>query len=339
MRYSYAPSNAACPVCGAQQARILYGVTSAQAAQHFILREQDVERHDLLAAHIASLWGQPFAEVVTCAKCEFCFSHPFAAGDARFYELAYPTAGYPGWRWEFTVTLKELRLQGLTNFRLLEVGAGKGSFLRALTPQFTPKENVLATEFSPGGRDAIQAYGVRCLAQDVRTLDVETARGLFDVICLFQVLEHLDRLPELFNSLYRLGTPSSQLILAVPNGKRTEFNELHDALLDMPPNHIGRWNKLAFQSLERYGWKLKKHCVSAESWRENARVFSTYAFLRASQNRHTLPNRIERIRTAPLRRVMQAGGVAWYAFKHLIITGALREHMPGGGQWVSLTKM
>ena len=107
---------------------------------------------------------------------------------------------------------------------------------------------------------------IECVfAADIHELDLNRLGEPFDVICLFQVLEHLDRLPELFGALHRLAAPGALLMVSVPNAARTAFFELNGALLDMPPNHIGRWSKKAFESLE-FGWELVDLQVSTESW-------------------------------------------------------------------------
>ena len=39
---------------------------------------------------------------------------------------------------------------------------------------------------------------------------------------------------------------NGEILIAVPNEEIIKFNELNGALLDMPPNHIGRWSKKTF---------------------------------------------------------------------------------------------
>jgi SAM-dependent methyltransferase len=84
-------------------------------------------------------------------------------------------------------------------------------------------------------------------------------KGKFDVICLFQVLEHLDNLDVTFKTFNTIAAPGAQLFIGVPNSKKIKFNEIKGALLDIPPNHIGRYNKKNFQLLgNKYGWDISE---------------------------------------------------------------------------------
>ena len=131
--------------------------------------------------------------IVRCDSCDFCYSSPYVAGDKDFYTLAFQRDHYPKWKWEHQMSYDVLT-QRQKPFRLLELGAGDGAFIKRITPALTPKEQVLATEFSAYGSQQITDHGVRCLSQDIRGFSTTEPDTKFDAICLFQVLEHSDRL-------------------------------------------------------------------------------------------------------------------------------------------------
>jgi len=343
-KYSLIPKASRCPTCLGECGHVLYTVDSEQAAQHYVLRELDPERNLALKAHIEHLWGQRSCDIVRCANCGFCFADPYVGGDAPFYDLAHDPSSYPGWKWEFGRTLNalvELRAEGkLRDFLLLEIGAGDGAFIKRIAPALTPKQNVLCTEYSAYGIDAVQEYGVDCRSQDVRVFPPEEYAGRFGVICMFQVLEHLDRLDELFNRLNFLSTNGAHLFIAVPNERRVEFNELHGSLLDMPPNHIGRWNRESFKFIaQRHGWGVVKHEVEVESPKRRLAKHVIYRYVRKRQDRHTLANRVERVRWPLARRILKASAVGLYASGSLPeIYTLLKAPMLGDSQWVHLQK-
>ena len=203
--------------------------------------------------------------------------------------MAYSRSGYPSWKWEFEFAFNVITNGSINEPRILEIGAGDGGFLGRLTGHITCANNVVAIEYSDFGRSKIENLGVRCFSKDVRDLSPLELGGEFDYICLFQVLEHLDKIDDLLKSLDSLLKNTGEIIIAVPNEKRIEFNELNDALLDMPPNHIGRWNIMAFQRYaKRNNFVVLQHqCEPANIISEMAQ-FMKYRLLKKSQNVNTL---------------------------------------------------
>lgn len=330
---------AVCPVCGCTQGNLLYRVTAAQSAQHFVLQQADAGKFEALRQHIETLWGQKECAIVRCRNCAFVYSNPFVGGDARFYELAFSGEGYPTWKWEYTVTVDVLKTLA-PDFTLLEVGAGNGAFVKAIAPALTSKSQVVCTEYSSLGREAIRAYGITVLDADLRAMPAGEYEHFFDVICMFQVLEHLDRMHELFASINQLTRPGASFFAAVPNGAHIEFNELNDALLDMPPNHIGRWNKTCFEILAaQYGWRVSLHRIELdESFKRAALRFGIYRYLYKSQESSSIANRIERVRAKRLRRPLQAAAIAGYALGTPQLFFQLYQSHGGGSQWVHWVK-
>jgi SAM-dependent methyltransferase len=199
---------------------------------------------------------------------------------------------------------------------------------------------VLATEFSDYGRRAIEALGVRCVAEDIRALPRDVPEAPFDVVCLFQVLEHLDGLDALFRQLNALTHPAAHLFIAVPNDARVEFNEHHGSLLDLPPNHVGRWTRAAFDALaERHGWRVVAHEVEPEGAMSQVKQLVTYRYMRRRQDARSLANRVERIQSAPVRKVLQGATAAVYGLAALPVALELvRANGLGDSQWVHLQR-
>lgn len=336
--YQLKPTEATCPVCDASEADILWSVNSKQAAQHYVLQEVAPEKFLQLVSQIESLWQQSTCDIVRCKQCGFCYSHPYVAGDGEFYSLAYERSHYPTWKWEHQLTYDALS-KGSKNFKLLELGAGDGAFVKQVAPSLTAKENLLCTEYSDYGRTQIQNYGIQCLPKDVREAEFEQFQGQFDAVCLFQVIEHMDRLDELFQRLNLITQPNANLFISVPNPNHVEFSELNGGLMDMPPNHIGRWNRGCFETIgDRWGWSVESYEVEKTGFIPNATIFAKYRFWRESQKAGSFANRVSQMNNPAIQKMMRAAGVGMYALTSLPALAALNSPNLGLSQWLHLRK-
>lgn len=337
--YQEIPKKIKCPICCTNGAHLLWSASSKQAAQNFVLYEKQPERFLKLVEHIESLWEQNTCDVVRCDKCGFCFSNPYIGGDEHFYRLAYDRSGYPTWKWEFQLTYNILSEFSKSDLKLLEIGAGDGAFVKKIAEDILSKESIVCTEFSKYGRHQIEKLGLKCLSQDVRSLSDAKLEGSFDVVCLFHVLEHMDRLDIFFQKLSWLMKVGGSLFIAVPNQRRIEFNELNGALLDMPPNHIGRWNNECFKEIgRRNGFNIEDYKVEKSSLLSMVKQFATYRFLRRSQQSGSFENHIQRIKNRHLLRIFQVIGAAVSSI--MAIPAFTKKGVgEGNSQWVHLIKV
>jgi SAM-dependent methyltransferase len=207
--------------------------------------------------------------MLRCRDCTLTYAHPFVPGDDDFYALTYAGAYAhaavsvaPRWEFEATVAhIEDLVGSGrLRSFRLLEIGAGNGEFVRRITPDFTAAEHVMCTEFAAEAVRTIRARGIRCEQGDVRGMGALLGGTRFDVICMFHVLEHLGDLGGLFEAISRVAWPGAHLYVAVPNDVQREYFDRHAAVEDFPPMHVTRWNRRSLAHMgARYGWALRSH--------------------------------------------------------------------------------
>ena len=339
--YANSKQKALCPICSKEDAHLLWRANSKQAAQHFILKEKYPERYSDLVLHIEKLWGQSTCGVVQCDQCGFCYSYPYVAGDKTFYGLAYTRLGYPKWKWEFQITYDVLRDNLPANAKLIEIGAGDGAFIKRIAKEILPKENIFCTEFSEYGRDQIEKFGVNCTFKDVRDLSGLELEGFADVVCLFQVLEHMDRLDVLFEKLIFLLKPGGSIFIAVPNQNRIRFNELNGALLDMPPNHIGRWNKESFKAIgKKHNLSIVDYKIEDSDLLSTVKQFIIYRFLRNAQNSGSFSNKLQKVKNRRLQGVTQVLGVAVNAITAIPEILSLIDSKTGLGnsQWVHFVR-
>ncbi len=324
-----------CPICGSKNSKVLYQVTCDESARHFIVNRKS-QNFFSLREHLANLWGAEKCSVVKCNDCGFGYASPYIGGDKKFYDLAYQRSGYPTWKFEFQETLDFLLNISFDrkNFSVLEVGAGDGAFVGKLT-EIISSDSICATEYSDYGAQQIKKLGIEVYQSDFR--ENNEWIGKFAAVCMFQVLEHLDNLQAVFEGINQITKNNAYLFLAVPNNKRIDFNEANGALLDMPPNHIGRYTQKSFAIIaDRFGWEIKNYKVEQANSEQFLNLFSEYISLRKSQSDNTLDHLIHSNRI--LKKLFRKQRINYLKKLHREKILKHCEEIGGASQWVVMQK-
>ena len=310
-----------CPICSSNNTEKLWSASCSEQASHFLSPLQDRKKYEILKEHITYLQKSPYISIKKCLDCEFIYSFPNCAGDKKFYDLIYSkTNKYPQERWEFDKSIEIIRKSRFENPKILEIGSGDGAFLKKLIHHnLTHKKCITSIEYSEYGKSKIKSLGINCLSIDIKDNKDKLPYKNYDFICLFQVLEHLDSANELISILKSLLSNKGEILISVPNEKIIEFNESNGALLDMPPNHIGRWSKSSFEKLcELNKLNLIKNYIEPFSLKKFLLMFFSYRFLRKSQHNSSI---------AALIRYKINKNLAWILIRSYIVIDFLLSPM------------
>lgn len=337
MKYKNSKIESKCPVCKHNTANLLWSVSAKEVTSHFC-DFNSLQGKDLYA-HLKKNYADKF-EVHQCHNCLFSYAFPFKAGDDIFYNLAYPTNSYPSWRWEYGLALNNITKK-IKNPKILEIGSGSGLFLKEILMRgISEKQNISAIEYSNYGKAEIQKIGVDYFSLDVREEGLSLPHANYDFICLFQVLEHMDDLENLVKKLHMLLNKGGQILISVPNNKRTEFMEKNGALLDMPPNHVGRWTKKAFEIFsERANLRLSDLQIEDSSFFKILKQFFGYRLLKKTQKKSI--HKYLYYNTGGLLQKLVVNSLKILdLFMHidLVYKLYLNKRFIGGSQYVVLTK-
>jgi SAM-dependent methyltransferase len=166
-----------------------------------------------------------------------------AAGSEQLYrDLRKFDWFYMPEKWEFEEAFKDL----VGCKRILEVGCGPGFFVEKATKKLKGSM-VKGIELSEA---AIQKALQKNLPVEQVDLQELVTRGeIFDAVCSFQVLEHINQPRDFLEAMVKVLAPGGSLILCVPN--KDSFLRYRYNLLDMPPHHMTRWNSFTFKYLEK----------------------------------------------------------------------------------------
>lgn len=200
-------------------------------------------------------------------------------------------------KWEHDVAFEDLK--GYK--RILEVGCGKGAFVKRLRNSKFEAEGI---EFNSKAVEHAQTENIPVISSSLEEV-LNSQPEQFDAVCAFQVLEHVSDPYKFISNLVSLARIGGKIIFAVPNADsflKHQFN-----LLDMPPHHMTQWQISTFEFLEKIfplkivGFSVEPLSIIhangyflsyCEAWIERFPVSKIFL------NRYTLPVLIKSFRVA-----------------------------------------
>ena len=192
----------------------------------------------------AGFGGEQEVTLYECTRTKLRFFLPeTVAGSPGLYEqLGKFDWYYMAHKWEHDAAI--LDMQGCR--KVLEVGCGRGDFVKRVRDECRLDARGFDTNAS-AVRDG-SSRGLPIFTGDVSDV-TEKEVGSYDVVCAFQVLEHLVSPKEFLLSLLRVIRPSGKLIISVPD--RESFPRYcRNDILNMPPHHMTQWSRETFRRLQ-----------------------------------------------------------------------------------------
>jgi SAM-dependent methyltransferase len=215
---------------------------------------RDLPRDFLLARLAEYFHTTPPPEIIEtdyslwrCTETGLEFCHPPQPGSAAYYKwISQFPSYYPGFRWEYGEVARQLN--GAKNLKVLDVGCGKGDFLRSL--DFLPLANKFALDLNEPAIKACREQGFNAFCGTVETaIDAGFLRaGEFPVVTSFHCLEHVPQPVEFVHELLRATARGGSLFLSTPYSPMSFEAEWFD-VMNHPPHHITRWNLAAYRKL------------------------------------------------------------------------------------------
>jgi 2-polyprenyl-3-methyl-5-hydroxy-6-metoxy-1,4-benzoquinol methylase len=185
-----------------------------------------------IVATLTRSWGDFTSTWVRCGECGVEHIDPYPCPDelAAYYDDSYVTKSCPGsvshalrYSNEYAARIHDEYALGLTDmglapgevaaFSVLDFGCAEGVFLDFLRNRGHDRDRLLGADISPQMVQRAVARGHR--AVEARLLD-ELPEGTFDLITLWDVIEHVPDPSGTVAGLARLLTPAGRLLVQTP---------------------------------------------------------------------------------------------------------------------------
>lgn len=197
-----------------------------------------------------------------CRSCGLGFFRPAAVGGEEFYR------GLHDEDWYYPVDKPEYRFAAgfvRPSDSVLEVGGGEGAFGKLLRCR-----SYRLLELNGAAVEAARLAGLDASEEDLATHARSNPAG-FDVVCAFQVLEHVPDPRDFLAAAVVALRPGGRLIVSVPADDSFVGRDRRN-VLNVPPHHVTRWSD---RSLWRLGEMLglgteRVHHESLTTWHVRA---------------------------------------------------------------------
>ncbi|OJJ19295.1 hypothetical protein BKI52_21005 [marine bacterium AO1-C] len=197
---------------------------------------------------IRSYFIKPTIQTIKLYRCNdsnYYFYYPFGlTGNATLYDqLSKLDWYYLPWKWEYAEASEHIK----PNTKLLEIGCGPGNFLENIE---LPNHLKTGLELSLSLAKATQKKHLNVLTETVQA-HAQKNKHQYDLVCSFQVLEHVADVGEFLKSCISCLKKDGKLIISVPNKDAFPKYDWKNDLLNLPPHHMGLWNTQSLRSIAR----------------------------------------------------------------------------------------
>ena len=184
--------------------------------------------------------------IYRCNDTGFRFYYPENIfGDEQFYaDLQKMDFYYNDWLWEHKTALENIP----PGSRVLEVGCGTGSFMKTLVKKGF---DITGLELNNEAVKVCRENGLTVFNELLEAHIIKHA-GEYDVVCAFQVLEHVYDVHSFIDCCIKCLKPGGKLIIGVPNNNPWLYMYDKYHAMNMPPHHSGLWDKSSFSRLTSF---------------------------------------------------------------------------------------
>lgn len=220
--------------------------------QDFMLSIDGLEQVDcpVCQANTSKLFGEKYSfKLVACDGCGFVFINPRPTPSAmeNYYANSKASAYF---QTNIIGPTEDNRLRLIVTPRLnyinnkfpnkgswLDIGCSTGTLISQAQKCGW---QVTGLDFEKTAIEAAEGKGVKMITKPIEVLDINNQ---FDLISLFEVLEHLSNPRETLESCFKANTIGGSIVITIPNIEGFEFETLGMAHSNIcPPSHLNHFS-------------------------------------------------------------------------------------------------
>ena len=176
---------------------------------------------------------------IHCKDCNLNFFYPAITGSEKFYKkLQKFDWYYMDEKAEYNYARQYINNED----SVLEIGSGKGAFLKKIN-----SKNYVGLELSHEAIDIAEKNGITILNELIQDHAINNYNK-YDVVCAFQVLEHVADIKSFIESSIKCLRPNGTLIYSVPSAD-SFMSLVPNGILNMPPHHVSWWSEKTLSKL------------------------------------------------------------------------------------------
>ncbi|MDO8445566.1 MAG: class I SAM-dependent methyltransferase [Deltaproteobacteria bacterium] len=196
-------------------------------------------------SELAGLYGKMLSESIReefeghkeisfyqCGECDLRFFFPTITGSEAFYEQLQR------FDWYYLQEKDEYNFAArfiAEGDSVLEIGCGRGAFAKKIMAG-----DYTGIEFSGKARSRAQEEGFHIIKETIQD-HAKTNGRKYNVVCSFQVLEHVADVNGFLKDSVECLKPGGLLIISVPSAD-SFVSRVTNGILNMPPHHVTWWS-------------------------------------------------------------------------------------------------
>ena len=216
--------NINCPLCRG---------LNVKPIQKIIIKELNSLYYKEYKEDFAYLFKEEEIGYYSCENCGLKFFNPSVTGDEHFYNILQGTDSYYlEEKEEYDIASKYINSED----DVLEIGCGKGAFSKKIN-----YKTYTGLDLSINAKNIASQENILVINQTIHDHSISNI-GKYDIVCLFQVLEHIDcnELYDFIKSTVICLKKGGYLIISVPS-EDSFVSKIINCVLNFPPHHQTRW--------------------------------------------------------------------------------------------------